>query len=321
MAFSNIPVLNDAGQTAFKARLIGSSVDSTNDFGLWSEGSGSLVLVAREGSQAPGVPSGVNFNLFVGYFAPALNNAGQTAFKASLIGDGVVSTNNEGIWSEGSAGLALVARAGDHAPGTPSGVNFGSSSGSFSEAVLNDAGQTAFRANLTGSGVDSTNSRGIWSEGSGSLALVARAGDHAPGTPSDVKFSSFGVDFVLNDAGQIAFEADTSGGSQPGIWATDRNGVLQLIARRGGLLEIAPGDFRTVNFLELDLRITGNSDGRPSWFNNRGQLVFIAGFTDGTSGIFVSNRVAVPEPSSLLLGALANMGLVSLATRRGRRQR
>ena len=257
MAFSNIPVLNDAGQTAFKARLIGSSVDSTNDFGLWSEGSGSLVLVAREGSQAPGVPSGVNFNLFVGYFAPALNNAGQTAFKASLIGDGVVSTNNEGIWSEGS----------------------------------------------------------------GSLALVARAGDHAPGTPSDVKFSSFGVDFVLNDAGQIAFEADTSGGSQPGIWATDRNGVLQLIARRGGLLEIAPGDFRTVNFLELDLRITGNSDGRPSWFNNRGQLVFIAGFTDGTSGIFVSNRVAVPEPSSLLLGALANMGLVSLATRRGRRQR
>ena len=47
--------------------------------------------------------------------------------------------------------------------------------------MLNDAGQVAFRANLTGSGVDSTNYQGVWSEGSGSLALVARTGSQAPG--------------------------------------------------------------------------------------------------------------------------------------------
>ena len=46
-------------------------------------------------------------------------------------------------------------------------------------------------ASLTGSGVDSTNNAGIWSEGSGSLALVARSGSQAPGTPSGVNFSGF----------------------------------------------------------------------------------------------------------------------------------
>jgi len=47
--------------------------------------------------------------------------------------------------------------------------------------------------------------------------------------------------------------------------------------------------------------------GRPSGFNNLGQFAFWARFTDGSSGIFVSNRVAVPEPSSMfaiLMGAL-----------------
>jgi len=36
----------------------------------------------------------------------------------------------------------------------------------------------------------------------------------------------------------------------------------------------------------------------------------LAGFTDGSQGIFVSNRVAIPEPSSLLLAALAAAGLL-----------
>ena len=57
------PVINDAGQVAFRANLAGSGVDSTNNQGIWSEGSGSLALVARTGSAAPGAPDGVNFGL------------------------------------------------------------------------------------------------------------------------------------------------------------------------------------------------------------------------------------------------------------------
>jgi hypothetical protein len=123
---------------------------------------------------------------------------------------------------------------------------------------------------------------------------------------------------MLNAAGQTAFNAQLIGSdgvsAGSGIWATDRSGVLQLVARRGDLLEVAPGDFRTISLLtflgDRDSHSTGNSDGRPSAFNNLGQVAFSAIFTDGTSGIFVSNRVAVPEPSTFLLAAAAVAGLL-----------
>ena len=40
----------------------------------------------------------------------------------------------------------------------------------------------------------------------------------------------------------------------------------------------------------------------------------MANFTDGSQGVFVSNLVAVPEPASLALAALA--GVVGIAMRR-----
>ena len=176
-------MLNDAGQTAFRADLTGSGVDSTNNQGVWSEGSGSLSLVARTGSQAPGAPGGVNFRIDPAFelFSPVLNSAGQTAFYGGL------TDGNVGLWSEGSGSLTLVARSGIQAPGTPAGVNLSFSAGlspfHLDWPKLNDAGQTAFVGALTGAGVTSTNNWGVWSNGSGSLELVARAGDQAPGTP------------------------------------------------------------------------------------------------------------------------------------------
>ena len=68
------------------------------------------------------------------------------------------------------------------------------------------------------------------------------------------------------------------------IWATNLAGNLELIARTGNFLEVAPGDSRVIS----DVQIGG--------FNNLGQVAFRAEFTDGTSGAFVSNLVAVPEP-------------------------
>src|SRR5207253_490978 len=88
---------------------------------------------------------------------------GHTAFGGLLTGSGVDSTNSEGIWSEGTGTLSLVARGGMAAPGTVDGVTFGSSVGNpFSSPSINAAGQTVFSARLTGSGVDSTNNKGIW---------------------------------------------------------------------------------------------------------------------------------------------------------------
>jgi hypothetical protein len=166
-------------------------------------------------------------------------------------------------------------------------------------------------ADLTGSGVDVTNDSGIWSERSGALSLVVREGTQAPGLLAGVTFKSFG-NSALNDAGQTVFSATVAGigvdeTNNEGIWGTDRAGVLQLIAHKGQSIEVAPGEFRTIDGVYFDPGgFSGNSDG----FNNLGHLAFWAGFTDGSSGIFVSNRVAVPEPSTLALAAVAMALLV-----------
>jgi hypothetical protein len=88
-----------------------------------------------------------------------------------------------------AATLRTVAFTGQPVAGTTGGATFESFSSHYNVGdidpifrgpVLNDAGQTAFRANLVGSGVDSTNNQGVWSEGSGTIALVARTGSQAP---------------------------------------------------------------------------------------------------------------------------------------------
>jgi hypothetical protein len=77
-------------------------------------------------------------------------------------------------------------------------------------------------------------------------------------------------------------------------------------------------DFRTVSAIG-SLKDTGNEDGRPSSFNDLGQLVFQASFTDGSEGIFVANAVAVPEPSSVLT-ILAGTALSFFLRRHGNKR-
>ncbi len=234
-------------------------------------------------------------------------------------------TNDSGIWSEGGgSGLVLVARSGNEAPGTPEGVYFHFISGAT--PALNNAGQTAFSGGLTGTRVDGSNDRGLWSEGGGSgLALVTRSGNQAPGTPEGVHFRFFSGATALNNAGQTAFKGSLTGTEVDGlndfgIWAENLQGVLTLIARTGDLLNVDDGlgtDFRTISSLSF-VGGTGNGDGRSSAFNDMGQLAFRADFTDGSSGMFVSNLVAVPEPTALLL---AVAGLLNMSATRRRQQK
>jgi hypothetical protein len=223
------------------------------------------------------------------------NNSGETAFNAALLGDGVDSSNDGGIWSDTGGPLALVAREGMHAPGTPEGLTFLY----LGNPKLNDAGKIAFQGELTGNGIDysSTNRTGIWTSVSGRLELVARAGDPVPGMPG-LYFKDIRDTIALNNAGQIAFAGDVTGtgvdeSNRWVIWATDVNGGLHAVVRLGDVLEVAPGDFRTIS--TVDFTTLGRG------FNNCGQLAFWTIFTDGSYGVFVSDLVAVPEPIPLTL--------------------
>jgi hypothetical protein len=320
---ANSPVINSAGQTAFFGTLLQGTagVTASNDTGIWSEGSGTLALVAREGNVAPGTTSA----LFGSFGNPVINGAGQTAFVGSLqVGTaGVTTSNDQGIWSEGSGTLALLAREGNVAPGTTSAL-FGNFTSSF--PVINGAGQTAFFGSLLvgTAGVTASNDTGIWSEGSGTLALVAREGNVAPGTTSAL-FNNFGST-VINGAGQTAFfgsllqgTAGVTASNDQGLWAESPDG-LTLILRKGDLFDVDPGigiDNRTISFITFTA-VSGGEDGRGMTFNNDGTLAFRLNFTDGSSGIFTSTIAAIPEPSTY---AVMAMGLGVLGWVRLRRQR
>jgi len=283
------PVLNAAGQTAFEGSLTGAGVDFTNDNAIYSEASGTLAQLAREGDQAPDAGDGVVFSDFFGELA--LNDRGQAAFLSSLAGTGVDSTNDRGIYSEGSGALAQVVREGDQAPGAGAGVVFHR----LGFPVLNIKGRIAFRGFLTGTGVDFANDSVIYREDNGALTQVAREGDQAPGAGVGVVFSVLGRP-VLNAVGQTAFIGSLTGTgvdftNNNGIYATDVDGQLIEIIRAGDPFDVNDDplleDFRTVETISF-----------ASNFNDPGQIGFRARFTDGSSGIFVSNLVSVAQPPS-----------------------
>ncbi|MFN3166892.1 MAG: choice-of-anchor tandem repeat NxxGxxAF-containing protein [Phycisphaeraceae bacterium] len=299
--FTN-PVLGGAGTAAFRGSLGGPQGASvTNSRGIWSGAGGSVGLVTRLGDAAPGTGPGIVFSGIDNEVS--INNAGDVAFLAFLEGPGVDITNGRGIWAGSQGTLQLVVRSGEPAPGTGPGVVFRNSFNSFSSIEFNSKGDTAFIAFLDGPGVNETNNTGVWSGSSGSLELIAREGDAAPGTETGVVFdrlvTPFSDSLALNGSGDVAFTGLLTGTgvdatNDYGIWATDRAGILQLIAREGDLFDVDDDplveDWRTIAAVDMLYGNDSNSDGGgPNSFNDRGQLAFRLAFTDGTSGIFVAN--------------------------------
>ncbi len=277
------PVLNDDGEVAFR---------TLNTTAIWSGRPGSIRLIARSGDRPPGTTGDEVFTVFA---HPVINRSGNVAFNAGATDVG------GGIWSDRSGALMSVVLSGDAAPGTPSGVTFSN----VSSPVLNNAEHVAFWGQLNGTDVTQLNDTGIWADASGEIALVAREGDPATGTQDDLVFGEFDpASYALNANDQIAFLGRIAGtgitsSNDLGIWATDQNGALHLIAREGDPLEVLANEIRTISELRF-LGGSGNGDSRPSGFNNVGQLAFYAQFTDESSGVFVSNRVAnLPEPQIL----------------------
>jgi hypothetical protein len=228
--------INSQDAIAFSAELTGPGVDETNITGIWSDRSGSLELLVRDGELVPN--AALPGTVFRGYGnqSVAMNRAGQIAFESSLApgGNGIFFSDHDGD-------LRSVAVFGDPATDTPQGVSFQFVFG----PQLNAHGDIAFLAELIGNGVDATNDRGLWVSKEGSLELVVREGDEietAPGVRKTVDLltpalgqSTDGGRFLssLNDAGQIAFWARLTDGTtgafiaQPPV-AGDFNGDGRL---------------------------------------------------------------------------------------------
>jgi hypothetical protein len=290
------PLLNDANQGLFVTPL-----ESADNDGVWFIDGITISLVTRTGNIAPGIIGSIPF---VDLRGSALNAAGELAFLGLLqTGGDINSFNDHGIWGRrDGGGLQLIVRESDHAPGLPTGAGIG---GAFN-VTMNTDGRVAFRSTLQSrpgmgaSGITSNNNDSIWVERStGQMQLVAREDAQPPGTSAGIEFSVLN-DPAINAHGQVAFYATLRGTgvdatNDNGIWAEDASGVLHLIAREGDQFDVDPSagtDLRTISQVFF-VGNSGNEEGRRSAFNEHGQLAFMAAFTNGTAGIFVSDLVRV----------------------------
>jgi len=295
--------VNRDGHAFVTSMLSGSGVTTANDECFWTDRTGALVPILREGDQAPGLSSGVKFGgagQFVGtgysFESTTWSDASALAIQANLTGPGVTYENNEALWVERAGVLTLLAREGDEAPGFLGNVTYGGTSvlADFGSVALNALGQTAFIARVGGSNLPFAVP--IFSDHAGPLSKLVMAGEPAPGTNQTFGFLA---DPVLSDGGRIAFRASLSnGGSWPplGIW-WDQPG--------------APGDL-------APLVVPGQEmPGHPGMtivgtnfivgFNAAGQLAFTATIEDPDAGARTALLFAEPSGALSLVAAAGDL--------------
>jgi hypothetical protein len=241
------PLISSTGETAFMAALAGAGVTSANNQGIWLERNGQLQLVAREGSQALGVAAGVNYASFSDL---SLTSGGRVAFIGrQLIGPGITTSNDGGIWADRGNGLQLAVREGNAAPGLPAGTVFGPFG--FQGLSFGGNANLAFHSDVAGPGITTANDFGVWSQtASGTLNLVAREGNQAPGLPAGVVWQGVSISDPFqtpgtNSNGDVAFIGQVVGGGIAstfnGAWSTV--GGLHLLAAEGFPIPGLPGIF------------------------------------------------------------------------------
>ena len=352
---SSSPGFSGNGKLAVRASVPNSGPFSSMVRGIWTDVSGTMVNIIREGDLAPGfnglaissVESPVINDNDVIVFAsllenrsagivmpvlwkyeggvlspftelgsgPRINNAGQVLFR----GYGGIFRYSHGVTEP-------VANFNVQAPGAAPGELLRG----VDVLRINGVGDATFFGELMGPGVTGSNRSALWTERNGQIEMVARASTQAPGVASGVNFLSFQTfsvrnpDLAVNSAGQAAFEARLSGAAvdasnDAGIWATDLTGTLRNIVRTGDLFDVQPDplitDLRTISTAHIAIAGSNGEDGWYTSFNDAGELVATLSFTDGTSGIFVF-ATAVPEPGTL---ALAGLGIVAGLSRARRK--
>jgi hypothetical protein len=256
-----LPLINDAGQLVFAARLTGTFGGSSDAYGIFrGDGTpGMLAPIVRSGQAAPG---GGTFSS-IPYMSNALylsfNNTGEVAFGAG-------TTASLGYFRGSGGAIEPIVLNED----VLDGVGTLSFSPTFAPLKFNQAGQLALKASAD-------NIPSILRVDASTTTLIAQVGSPAP--DGNGALSSFG-DFQLSNTGDVEFFAllsNTSGGAidNQGIFRfTATDGLLRTIARRGDVSPDGNGRFL------LGVQSLGIS---PVAINDEGQAAFTTDLT-GTAG-------------------------------------
>lgn len=318
--------VNDSGRfltvTALQGGAVVTGAAAGNDQGLFSNRSGSLEMIAQRGSSAAGALDGANYRVIS---APDMNNSGRIAFTSTLR-DGSIpaaTTTLGAVFTDASGSLAMIARGGATMPAS---TGFASHTwgNTFGDVAINNAGHVVFRdSGISGPGISANvnDSVVITADAAGNLSTVMQVGTQAADLAAGVNYGGLNSGLAINAQGQVLFNSALTGagvvtgpnGNNQGLFATDPNGLVHMIVRKGVPFEVAPGEFRTPTNI-ASLGTTGGNDARPLGINDNGQVVFGLTFGDGTSGIFVAT--VVPTPGAAVLAALST---IAMTTRRRRR--
>jgi len=289
VTFSSINQIgvDNAGGLTLLAGLTGSGVRTTALFG--ADANGDLILLAYRGASGQLAVPELNVLMPLPYVSGQSRSLDTVNGNVTLFGPlESATTTSIAAFVRGASGFteSFVAESGSAVPGL-SGVTYRY----FDEPAINGAGDVAFFAGLSGSGIKITNSTGIYLDKGSNAGFIARAGDSAPGTTG--AFSGFGHP-VLNNNGAAAFVGTLTGtdGVTPapgaGIWS-NAGGTLTQIASEGSA---APGGGTFSSFVQFVLPDVGgvvflaNLSGLPAtqsqglWAVWNGELTRVVGTGD-----------------------------------------
>ena len=269
--------LNDSGEVSFT--VLGPS--SSAGVAIFSEtgGQGFRQVVGEndilQASQVAGLSQDILLTTAVNLVG--LNDASQNLFS-STFSTGTAIEN--GLFLEDAGVFSVAATTGVN-------VEPGISLDRISDATLNNQGQTVFQAGLGGATVSFANDSALVGNVGGSLEILVREGDAAPGTTGFFAGFGPGSSFaeelpVLGNGGDTVFVSAISGaggfGFETGLFRVDELGTVELIAQEGVPVSGLPAGTVIDNF------------SAPS-INENGQVAFQA-ILDG-SGVTFANDVAI----------------------------
>jgi hypothetical protein len=306
----SVPGLNDAGEVAFRASLAATTGGLADNEAIYRGDGSSLVEIVRKG-QSP--PDGIGELTSFHTGSNSLNDAGEVAFLSTVTDVVGPSAHTRLFRSDGKSLVQLVSTA----DAAPDGNGSFSDFPLFTASTLNNTGQFAFRANLSGTAGGLSDNLGIFRSDGTSLVQIARKGQAAP--DGNGLLSTF-VEPTMNEAGQVAFLANLTatnggGGDNQGIFFYDDSIGIVEIARTGDTFQ--GGTISSLNAVVAFGR--GGGMAQAVDLSDRGtpRIAYQFLLTDGRSGIAV--WALVPEPSSLLLVSVAAVVMATIVNLTGRR--
>ncbi len=210
------PAINDAGDVVFPANVLGGSGATR---GLFRDSGGVDSMLALAGDPAPDTGGGT----FVDFLFPDQNANGDVAFLSNVTGGAATG----GVFRIVGGVVDAIAVDGGVAPGTGGGTY----ATITSIAPINQAGDVAFSATLTGGVVDA--GVFLYEASAGQVEPVVLFGEAAPDA-GGASFAQFG--FVdINDAGQIVLQATLSDANL-GLFLASPPAPVPALATGGALV-------------------------------------------------------------------------------------